>query len=108
MSRRAASSAQASLFGDAPPTGAEPTELAAGAAGTANRLVEPIEALRPEAGIVLQPFRDFAQGRRIEPARPPLRLAATLDKPRLLEHLQVQPSPLTCPFLYGEQCFQEP
>lgn len=50
MSRRAASPAQASLFGDAPPTGAEPTELAAGAAGTANRLVEPIEALLARAG----------------------------------------------------------
>src|SRR5882762_2358366 len=50
---------------------------------------QPVEALFPVAPVVLDPVGDVLERIRLEPAGPPLRLAAALDQARALEHLQV-------------------
>src|SRR5215467_4622919 len=52
-------------------------------------LVEPAEALVPEASVRLHPVRDLAQGSRLEPAEAPLRVRALRDQARPLENLEV-------------------
>src|SRR5213594_3786262 len=48
-----------------------------------------VEALLPVAPVVLDPVGDVLERIRLEPAGPPLRLAAALDQARALEHLEV-------------------
>src|SRR5437868_9763578 len=52
-------------------------------------IVEAIEALLPESAIAVDPIRDFFEADRLEPARPPLRVAAARDQAGALQHLQV-------------------
>src|SRR5688572_25791518 len=52
-------------------------------------VVEAVEALFPEAAVMLDPTRGVLQRRGLEPAWPPLRLAAALNEPGALEHLEV-------------------
>src|SRR5262245_37288027 len=52
-------------------------------------LVEAVKALLPEAAVALQPVHPVLPRRRFQPARPPLRLAAALDQPRPLQHLEM-------------------
>src|SRR5262245_31711285 len=52
-------------------------------------IVEPVETLFPEAAIALEPIVDFLQRARLDPARPPLRLASARDQAGTLEHLEV-------------------
>src|ERR1700746_548391 len=52
-------------------------------------LFQAVEALIPEAAIVVEPIRGVLERTRREPAWTPLRLATTRDKPRALEHLQM-------------------
>src|SRR5258706_443670 len=47
---------------------------------------ETIETLLPEAPVVLQPLVDRLERLRLDPARPPLRLAAARDQPGALQH----------------------
>src|SRR2546421_9012385 len=51
-------------------------------------IVEAIEALFPEPPIALEPIGDFLEPDRLEPARPPLRLAAARDQAGALRHLE--------------------
>src|SRR6266568_3151899 len=51
--------------------------------------IELVEALLPVAPVVLDPVGDALERIGLEPAGPPLRLAAALDQARALEHLQV-------------------
>src|SRR5262245_61567 len=51
--------------------------------------VEAVEALLPEAPVEGRPVGDVLEGRRLQPARTPLRLAAAGDQSGALEHLQV-------------------
>src|SRR5262245_1305360 len=51
-------------------------------------VLEPVQALFPEAAVVLDPVRHLAQRAGLQPAGPPLGLAAARDEPRLLQHLQ--------------------
>src|ERR1700722_4113112 len=55
----------------------------------ADIVVQPVQALLPEAAIVLHPPGDILQGTGPQPARPPLRLAAASDETRTLQHLQM-------------------
>src|SRR5882724_1304902 len=48
-----------------------------------------VEALLPVAAVVFDPVGDVFQRIGLQPARTPLRLAAALDEPGALEHLQV-------------------
>src|SRR6266853_2253258 len=50
---------------------------------------ELVEALLPVAPVVLYPVGDVLERIRLEPARPPLRLAAALDQAGALEDLEV-------------------
>src|SRR6266852_6999589 len=50
---------------------------------------ELVEAFFPVAPVVLDPVGDVLEGIRLEPAGPPLRLAAALDEARALEDLEV-------------------
>src|SRR5262249_27634993 len=52
-------------------------------------VVQPIEALVPEAAIVLQPVARFLEGTGAEPAGAPLCLATPHDQAGALQHLQV-------------------
>src|SRR3989449_5724861 len=51
--------------------------------------VQLVEALLPVAPVILDPVGDVLERIRLEPAGPPLRLAAALDQARALEHLEV-------------------
>src|SRR6266849_652211 len=51
--------------------------------------VQLVEALLPVAPVVLDPLGDVLERSRLQPAGPPLRLAAALDQARALEHLEV-------------------
>src|SRR5438445_258104 len=51
--------------------------------------VQPFEALLPVAPVVLDPVSDVLERIGLQPAGPPLRLAAALDQARALEHLEV-------------------
>src|SRR6516225_10041694 len=51
--------------------------------------VEPAEALFPVLPIELDPVGDALERVGLEPARAPLRLAAPLDQPGALEHLEM-------------------
>src|SRR5688572_26202593 len=51
--------------------------------------VETIEARFPEGAIALGPFGDFLDWSGVDPARPPLGLAAARDQSGTLEHAQV-------------------
>src|SRR2546422_7080420 len=51
--------------------------------------VQLVEALLPVAPVILDPVGDVLERIRLEPARPPLRLAAALDQSRALEDLEV-------------------
>src|SRR5438445_618309 len=51
--------------------------------------VEAVEALLPEAPIALDPVGDLPQALGLEPAGPPLRVAAPRDQAGVLEHLEV-------------------
>src|ERR1039458_575923 len=51
--------------------------------------LEAIEALLPEAAVMLQPIRGSLEWTRREPAWPPLCLATTHDQPRAFQHLEV-------------------
>src|SRR5512138_2328868 len=52
-------------------------------------IVQPLEAPRPEAAILLDPVGDFAQSFRTQLHGSPLLVAAPLDQASPLEHLQV-------------------
>ena len=52
-------------------------------------LVQPVEALFPELAVALQPVGHVLERRGLQPARPPLGLAALGDQPGALEHLEV-------------------
>src|SRR3990172_4961650 len=52
-------------------------------------VVQTLEALFPEAAIALDPIRHLFERTRIEPAGPPLRVAAPRDEARVLEDLEV-------------------
>src|ERR1700704_1079591 len=51
--------------------------------------VQPIEALLPELPVPLHPIGDVLERRCLEPAGPPLRLAAARDQPRGFQHLEM-------------------
>src|SRR5882724_2953051 len=51
--------------------------------------VQLVEALLPVAPVVLDPVGDVLEGIRLQPAGPPLRLAAALDQTRAFQHFQV-------------------
>src|SRR3989442_1451601 len=51
--------------------------------------VQLVEALLPVAPVVLDPVGDVLERSRLEPAGPPLRLAAALDQARASQNLQV-------------------
>src|SRR5439155_11949967 len=51
--------------------------------------VQPFEALLPVAPVVLDPLGDVLERIRLQPAGPPLCLAAALDQARALEDLEV-------------------
>src|SRR5258705_1141568 len=51
--------------------------------------VELVEALLPVAPVVLDPVGDVLERIGLEPAGPPLRLAAALDEARAFQHFQV-------------------
>src|SRR6266850_7160196 len=51
--------------------------------------VQPVEALLPVAPVVLDPFGHVLERSRLEPAGPPLRLAAPLDEAGALQHLEM-------------------
>src|SRR2546427_4754320 len=48
-----------------------------------------VEALLPVAPVVLDPVGDVLERIGLQPARPPLRLAAALDQARALQHLEM-------------------
>src|SRR5690348_10344044 len=52
-------------------------------------VVEAVEALLPEAAIMLDPARHVLERSGLEPAWPPLRLAAARDEAGALQHLEV-------------------
>src|SRR5712671_1549908 len=52
-------------------------------------ILQAIEALFPEMAIMLEPVGGILQRTGFEPAGPPLRLAATRNKARVLEHLEM-------------------
>src|SRR5687767_10145217 len=51
--------------------------------------VQPVEALVPEAAVVLHPVGGVLQRLGAEPARPPLRLPAAFDQPGAFQHFQM-------------------
>src|SRR4029078_9407679 len=51
--------------------------------------VQAIEALLPDVPVVLRPLRYLLERRRLDPARPALRVAPLHDQPRALQHAQV-------------------
>src|SRR5207245_8454315 len=51
--------------------------------------LEAVEALVPEAAIMLDPVGDLLQRARLQPAGPPLRLAAARDQAGALQHLEM-------------------
>src|SRR5260370_6096009 len=51
--------------------------------------VQAIEALLPEAAIMLDPAGDVLEWTGLEPARPPLRFASARDEAGALQHLEV-------------------
>src|SRR5256885_1639370 len=52
-------------------------------------IVEAVETLFPETAVVLDPVGDILQRPGVEPAWPPLRLAAARDQSGAFEHLEV-------------------
>src|ERR1700736_2349249 len=52
-------------------------------------IVQPVEAGVPEAAILFKPVVDVLKAGRLDPAWPPLRLAATRDQTGALQHLEV-------------------
>src|SRR6478735_43723 len=52
-------------------------------------ILQPIEPLLPEPAIFLEPVVDALQRIQLDPARPPLRLAAAGDQARVLQHLEM-------------------
>ena len=52
-------------------------------------VVEPIEALLPQAAIAFEPVVNAFQRGRFEPAGPPLRLAAARDQAGVFQHLEM-------------------
>src|ERR1700693_1470838 len=52
-------------------------------------LAQPIETLRPDLPVALDPLGHLFEPLRLEPARPPLGLAPLRDQPGALQHLQV-------------------
>src|SRR3990172_7839052 len=52
-------------------------------------IVQPIEAFFPELAVAFHPVRHLLQRRGRQPARPPLRVTASLDQSRPLQHLQM-------------------
>src|SRR5262245_55422554 len=52
-------------------------------------LAQPVESLLEVAAVLLDPLGDVAQPVGLEATRAPLRLAALLDQPRALQHLEV-------------------
>src|SRR6185369_2700248 len=54
-----------------------------------HKIFQPIEAAFPEDAVALDPIGDLPQGLRLEPARPPLRMAAARDQPGALQHLEM-------------------
>src|SRR3989337_1539539 len=52
-------------------------------------IVQPIEAFFPELAVAFPPVRHLLQRRGRKPARPPLRVTASLDQSRPLQHLQM-------------------
>jgi hypothetical protein len=52
-------------------------------------IVQAVEAGFVYAAITLEPFVDVFKGARLQPARPPLRLASLRDQAGMLQHLQV-------------------
>src|SRR5579884_2503405 len=71
--------------------------------------VQPIEALFPEAAVVLNVVGDFLERRGFQPARPPLGLPAARDEAGALQHLQVLrdrgQAHLKRPRKLGNRCF---
>ncbi len=51
--------------------------------------IETLEVLLPERAIALEPVHGLAEGARVDPARPPLRITAAGDEAGALQHLQV-------------------
>src|SRR5688500_9371454 len=51
--------------------------------------LEPIEALLPDVPVGLRPLGHVLERLRMDPARPPLRLAAADDQPGPFQHAQV-------------------
>ena len=51
--------------------------------------IEPVETLLPRGSCVLGPSGDLGQRLRLQPARPPLSIAAATDQARPLEDLQM-------------------
>src|SRR6478672_11245680 len=52
-------------------------------------ILQPIEPLLPEPAIFLEPVVDALQRIQLDPARPPLRLAAAGDQAGMLQHLEM-------------------
>src|SRR3954468_12041613 len=52
-------------------------------------VVQAVEALVPEAAVVLHPVSDLPERTRLERAGAPLRITAARDQSRALEHLEV-------------------
>src|SRR3954454_13501496 len=52
-------------------------------------IVEAIETLVPELAIAIEPVVHLLEGAGLDPARPPLRLAAARDKTGALQHLEM-------------------
>src|SRR5262249_39318492 len=50
--------------------------------------IESIEAFFPEPAVALEPVVDLLEARRLEPARPALRLSRARDQPGALQHLE--------------------
>ncbi len=51
--------------------------------------IETLEVLLPERAIGLEPVHGLAEGARVDPARPPLRITAAGDEAGALQHFQV-------------------
>ena len=52
-------------------------------------VIQAVEPLLPESAVALHPISYLFQAPRLDPAGPPLRLPASRDQPRSLQHLQV-------------------
>src|SRR5258708_27060308 len=52
-------------------------------------VVQALEGLVPEAPVLSHPLRSLFEARRLQPARPPLGVAALRDEARALQHFQV-------------------